>query len=209
MTPDQWRDDPVAQRKTWITVGVGSVMLAALMLPSGLMHPWRWRRAQPQAPVFRPDMQQTRPPVQIAPAAPAPAPALPLAGKWKGAGVLAPNHGLCQLALEVTPASDGKASGYTTLFCQPPASDYVNGRVRNLNPTIGKSINPTSAILSGIAGPDGVTHFTVTKNIGVAESAHGCNMTTADATPFGPGRIAFEWHEEHCPGGQIVLGRAR
>jgi hypothetical protein len=208
MLIEEWRDDPAAQRKTWITVAVCCVVLVALMLPSGLMNSWRSRHAQP---VVRPEMQQTRPPVQIAPAsAPQAAPPLELAGKWKGAAVLAPHHGLCQLALEVTATSDGKPSGYTTLVCQPPASDYANGRLRTLNPmTLGKGINPTSAILSGIVGPNGITHFTVTKNIGVGETEHGCNMTTADATPFGPGRIAFEWHEQNCPGGQIVLGRTR
>ena len=223
MTLQEWRENPSAQKKTWIALGAVGVMLTVLWLPS-LNDLKRFFSIRPHAATARkvivePPHSSQAPSVPLMPVIPpTEAPALPpiaqlsapLTGKWAGAAFLPPQHGLCRLTLEVGSNPDGTSSGYSTLGCQPPASDYSGGRVATpLAMQLAKAVNPASAILTGTTDANGVLHFKVMKNIGVAEASHGCNMTSADATPFGAGRMAFEWHEEGCPGGQIVMSHTK
>lgn len=214
MTRTEWNNNPSAQKKTYIAAGILGFMLLLLWLPSlhSLRHIFSPKRGTltttPAQRAVDPRPQVHTPPGPP-PAAPAPNSVVTaFTGKWQGHAALPPQHGFCTLTLEIGSNPDGTSSGYSTLACQPPPSDYAGGRVRAANQLLMGS-NPSSAILTGTTDASGVLHFKVTQNIGVAQANHGCNMLSADATPFGQGRIAFEWHEENCLGGQMVMTRLR
>ena len=222
MRLEDWRNDPSAQKKTWIAASIVAVMLGLLWLPSPASVKQlfaRRRRAETKVAVIRPVPADEIRAIPIpatphdnsvsTPASSASAPSL-LAGIWSGMAALPPQHGMCKLALELNTDASGTATAYSTLACQPPATDYLGGKI-SAGSLMGLQtmLNPTSAIMTGTTDANGVLHLKVTKNVGVAEANHGCSMASAEATPFGGARLAFEWHEENCPGGQMLLVRAK
>ncbi len=68
-----------------------------------------------------------------------------------------------------------------------------------------KGVNTAGgAVLTG-APENGSIHFHVDKSFGAEIS--GCAPTTFAVTPFGTNKIAAQWQEAGCQGGEILLWR--
>ena len=128
-----------------------------------------------------------------------------LTGTWKGRGALT-GHGLCDLRLELreTHEAPGHYTGYSALSClniaplmTPKARNRASANCRN-------RLNPAASILTGVP-EDGSIRFHVDKTIN--PDINGCAATSFTATPFGTNRIAVQWQEGSCQGGQIILGK--
>lgn len=214
MTLESWRADPQAQKKTWILLACVGAALTLLLLPLPAFKRWvtgkgsaanNARQVTPHGREITNGSGTTPPqprvPVHVSPVA-------PFVGHWRGNAALPPQHGNCTLTLEITANPDDTSTGDSSLACAPPMIDIVSDP-KHFDPAkvmaLQAGLNPSSAILNGTLDATGTLQFSVKQNIGVAEANHGCNMTGAEATRFGGNRIAFTWHEEGCPGGQIVL----
>jgi len=170
-----------------------------------------------QAAYYR---QQAIRAAQLAKAAPKPPPpqpakpnrpALPflttlsnLSGFWKGQNLVA-GQGFCTLALELremeTPAN---YTAYSTLSCKAPPSLWGLKGGQLLPPRMRDEMLPTAITLNGTP-ENGAIRFQVDKT--VVSSMSSCATTSFIVTPFGTNRIAAEWREGLCQGGQILMAR--
>ena len=66
-------------------------------------------------------------------------------------------------------------------------------------------MNPAAAILTGTP-ENGSLHFRVDKTVGA--DVDGCAATSFTAMPFGTNKIAVQWQDGSCQGGQIVLNKS-
>jgi hypothetical protein len=126
-----------------------------------------------------------------------------LSGTWNGRGALT-GRGICSLRLELreTQAGTGHYTGYSTLSClNIPA---LMSRAHHAS-GIQNHMNPAANILTG-EPENGSIRFKVDKSI--SADANGCAATSFTATPFGSNKIAVQWQEGNCQGGEILLGRS-
>jgi hypothetical protein len=128
-----------------------------------------------------------------------------LSGTWKGEGALT-GHGICTLRLELreTENTPGHYTGYSTLSCENVAPLMQPG-ARNRAYALKNKMDPAASILSGVP-ENGSIHFHVDKTINTHPG--GCAATSFTATPFGTNKIAVQWQEGECQGGEILLGRS-
>jgi len=126
-----------------------------------------------------------------------------LSGTWNGRGALT-GRGICSLRLELreTNEAPGHYTGYSTLSClNIPA---LMSRAHHAS-GIQNHMNPAADILTG-EPENGSIRFKVDKSI--SADANGCAATSFTATPFGSNKIAVQWQEGNCQGGEILLGRS-
>lgn len=127
-----------------------------------------------------------------------------LSGFWKGQNLVA-GQGFCTLALELremeTPAN---YTAYSTLSCMAPPSLWGLKGGQLLPPRMRDEMLPTAITLQGMP-ENGVIRFQVDKT--VVSPMSRCATTSFTVTPFGTNRIAAEWHEGLCQGGQILMAR--
>jgi hypothetical protein len=132
---------------------------------------------------------------------------LNLPGHWVGRAFL-PGRGICALQFELRETNDapGRYAGYSSLACQRvPALMAPQGRASPPSSMMSQ-MNPTSAILSGTM-ENGSIHFRVDQTID--PDTRACAATSFLVSPFGMNRIAVQWQERNCPGGQMILQRTR
>ena len=150
-----------------------------------------------------------RPPAAALPG-PVVAPALPVTteflGIWTGSA-LTPTLETCQVRLEMRPAVDkpGFFSGFETRSCVPTGM-LVGGRVEKDVATLIRDASPISAIMTGSV-INGDMVFQVEKTVGAQTGP--CQLTGYSASPFGTGQLMAQWQEGSCPGGHMLLTRAR
>jgi hypothetical protein len=162
--------------------------------------------------------QAMRSAMERAKAAPRPAPAPPkkpvnpflttvnnLQGFWVGRGMLN-TRGMCTLKLELrdVPDSAGHYTDYSTLGCQPIAAMFRMGGGRILPQEIRNMQNPKAVILTG-EPQNGAIRFIIENT--VVGDAGECATSSFTVTPFGTNRIAADWTEGACRGGQLLLDR--
>ena len=176
----------------WIGCGVLAVVYYTPSFVGMAMRP----AYQPQnAPGKPTPFGNARQPVFSAPIAPF----RELIGQYVGRAAL-PGRGLCNLRFELRDnrAQAGAFSGYSTLVCTP----LIQRRWPQNMYTAAIGPRPTSAILSGEAGDDGI-RFRVDDTISVAE---GCKPTGFVIKPFGTNQVAASWVDA-CKGGAMMLSR--
>lgn len=127
-----------------------------------------------------------------------------LSGFWKGQNLVA-GQGFCTLALELremeTPAN---YTAYSTLSCMAPPSLWGLKGGQLLPPRMRDQMLPTAITLQGTP-ENGAIHFQVDKT--VVSPMSSCATTSFMVTPFGTNRIAAQWREGLCQGGQILMAR--
>lgn len=128
-----------------------------------------------------------------------------ISGLWMGQDVLA-GRGLCTRRLELREAPDtpGNYTGYSTLSCiRPPGLVSLQGE-RRLPNQIRNQLKPTAIIMTG-APENGAILFHVDKTVvGINDD---CATSAFTVTPFGTNKIAAQWQEGSCQGGQVILNR--
>ncbi len=145
------------------------------------------------------------------PPAPPPRPVLPwlttvtnLSGFWKGQNLVV-NQGFCTLNLEMretdTPAN---YIGYSTLSCRTPSSLWGLKGGQQLPPAMREQMLPTAIVMTGTP-VNGAIRFQVNRT--VVSPASGCETTSYTVTPFGTNRVAVQWLDGLCLGGQILMNR--
>jgi hypothetical protein len=127
-----------------------------------------------------------------------------LSGFWKGQNLVA-GQGFCTLGLELreleTPAN---YTAYSTLSCMAPPSLWGLKGGQLLPPRMRDEMLPTAITLQGTP-ENGAIRFQVDKT--VVSPMSGCATTSFMVTPFGTNRIAAQWREGLCQGGQILMAR--
>lgn len=127
-----------------------------------------------------------------------------LTGTWQGQGAMS-GRGLCTLKLELreTENAPGHYTGYSTLACRNDPA-LMQPRARNRAFALRNRMDPAASVLTG-APENGSIRFHVEKTI--SADANGCAATSFTATPFGTNKIAVQWQEGSCQGGEILLSR--
>jgi hypothetical protein len=127
-----------------------------------------------------------------------------LSGFWKGQNLVA-GQGFCTLGLELreqeTPAN---YIAYSTLSCMAPPSLWGLKGGQLLPPRMRDEMLPTAITLQGTP-ENGAIRFQVDKT--VVSPMSGCATTSFMVTPFGTNRVAAQWREGLCQGGQILMAR--
>ena len=127
------------------------------------------------------------------------------AGKYSGGGLIKTRQ--CKMELELDPPDpQGGYTAYMTITCFSPGfivgmtpAERASGAMNLAN-----QFTPASAALSGSVVVVAIK-LKATKSIETL--ADGCPLAGASITPFGFGRIALDWEETGCPGGQLILQR--
>lgn len=160
------------------------------------------QRARAKAKAAAPGTQGTAP--AIHPPAPGLTNITNLSGTWRGQGAIR-NRALCTLKLELrdSQGSPGNYAGYSTLSCLNAGQLSAlkgHGLLRMRGP-----FTPAAVILNGTP-ENGSIRFRVDKT--VSADADGCELSGFTATPFGTNKIAVQWQEGSCAGGEILLDRS-
>jgi hypothetical protein len=135
----------------------------------------------------------------VAPSAIANAQSIPLAGKYGGDGMAKTR--LCKMELELHPPDlQGQYTGYTSLACWPAAA--MVGQGPHTAEGVVTKFRPAGAILTGSA-VNGTIKLKANKTIETL--ADGCPISGLSIVSFGVGRVAVDWDETGCEGGQLVL----
>lgn len=219
MTREEFKNNPEAQKKFYILIGAVGLALLWLLYGGSAKTALRVMTAKKQSTAVNvqppPNTSAvTYPPRVVAAPAPQQQPQSNLSGQWRGTVNLerlpGSERGHCTVTLKITQNPDGSSAGYSTLGCaQTLASMMNNNRRVDIHEVLKDQAginNPSSAILTGTRDASGKLHFTVNQNIGVAEALKGCNMTSAEATPFADG-LSFSWKEDGCSGGELIMTR--
>ena len=129
---------------------------------------------------------------------------VPLSGFWKGQALVV-NQGLCTLNLEMRD-TDAPANyiGYSTLSCATPPSLWGLKGGQQLPPAMREQMLPTAIVMTGTP-VNGAIRFQVNRT--VVSPASGCETTSYTVTPFGTNRVAVQWLDGLCLGGQILMTR--
>ncbi len=139
-------------------------------------------------------------PVVQAPVTPNPAAQFALlSGKFAGEGMV--KERICKMELELNPPDpQGGFAGYTSLSC------FSNGSLVGAGPRTATGVvnqfRPASAILTGSVVGSAIK---LKANKSIETLSDGCALSGLSIVSFGTGRIAVDWDEDGCPGGQIVL----
>ncbi len=138
--------------------------------------------------------------------APAPPVTTQFLGVWTGSA-LTPTLETCQVRLEMRPDQDkpGFFSGFETRSCVPTGL-LVGGRVEKDVASLIRDASPVSATMTGSV-INGDMVFQVEKTVGAQTGP--CQLTGYSASPFGTGQLMAQWQEGSCPGGHMLLTRAR
>jgi hypothetical protein len=122
----------------------------------------------------------------VKPAAPPP---LKIAGIWRGKTAVG-KLGVCDVRVELVENTAGQFTGYPSFSCG-------NGRA---------PANVDAAILTGALEGNAI-HFRIDKTIGI--DLNGCAITSFAVTQFGASQLVAEWQKGNCPGGNVILQRAK
>jgi hypothetical protein len=147
-------------------------------------------------------------PMAVVPAVQAPSPAAQLAllsGKYGGDGLVKTRQ--CKMELELNPPDpQGNYTAYTSVTCFSPSAIIGMTPSQRANGAMGlaNQFTPAGAVLSGSV-VDGAIKLKTNKSIETL--ADGCPITGLSIVGFGLGRIAVDWDENGCPGGQLILQR--
>ena len=93
---------------------------------------------------------------------------------------------------------------YSTLSCMAPPSLWGLKGGQLLPPRMRDEMLPTAITLQGTP-ENGAIRFQVDKT--VVSPMSGCATTSFMVTPFGTNRVAAQWREGLCQGGQILMAR--
>ena len=198
---------PQQKKAGWI---IGAVLLTVHFAPGVIAAA---RRSFSPPPPARP--LPVRPVAVAPPPPPAPDPAAvalfqattQFAGIWTGSALDA-DQNRCSIRLEMRPSLDkpGAFSGYESRSCFP-VSVLQGGKIRKDDiPTIIRETSPVSATMTGSV-INGAMVFQIDNIVGARPGP--CQLTGYSASPFGSGQIMAEWQEGSCPGGHMLLVKAR
>ena len=126
-----------------------------------------------------------------------------LSGMWEGRGPT-PSRGICNLHLELKQGDPGQYKGYSRFNCiQLQSMEKPTDPSPIFN--MAQNITPQAAVLTGRV-EKGTIHLHTAKAIGT--DGNGCSITELILTPFGATRVAAEWKEGTCQGGNLMMQRA-
>ena len=197
------------KKLAWI---VGGILLAIHFAP-GLWSSARqaWTSRDQASHSQKPSPTHYAPAVPPTPApVPAPSPDAQFAklmGIWYGTGIKPGSTDFCHLKLELhtDPAKPGLYTAYSTRSCGPVPFMSHNTVFADRTAEIIRKMTPTSTILTGPV-ENGSIHLKLEQSIGT--SADGCEPNAYTLTPFGDTQLAAHWDDDHCAGGQYLMGRS-
>jgi hypothetical protein len=186
-----------------------ALVLVVLHFANPLIMTIRQRLSAPAPAVFQ--KPATAAPLVRAQVAP-PAPVVPppagakFVGTWLGSALM-PNQDTCQLRLEIR-SSDQKPGDYTGFLTRRciPTAPIRGGKINQQSiPGFIETTSPVSAVLSGPV-VDGALQLRLLRAIGAAPDH--CDLTDMTVSEFAE-QIAAQWQPGSCPGGQMLLSKAR
>ena len=95
-------------------------------------------------------------------------------------------------------------AGYFSLTCAENPL-VIAAKARNDPSAIFTTVNPAASVITG-APEGGSIRFSVDNTI--STDTDGCATTSFMVTPFGTNRIAAQWREGRCQGGQVILEKS-
>jgi hypothetical protein len=164
----------------------------ALWICGGLYlasYPVRWAMDYSRQVAFYQQQAVRAAQQRSAPKPAAASPSLKLAGIWRGKTAVG-KLGVCDVRVELVENPAEHFTGYPSFSCG-------NGRA---------PANVDAAILTGALEGNAV-RFHIDKTIGT--DLGGCAVTSFAVTQFGANQLAAEWQKGNCPGGNVILQRAK
>ena len=188
------------KRKKYITIGLAA--LGLIYFAPRLLWVYQQHQVAGQHPSAKPSPAIPMQP-STSPAAPPAIPFVIAMGRYAGDSFDKTRQ--CRINLEIRPQGQSYL-GYVTMVCFNPFPALKKGPPSLATSPIMQTMRqmtPASAIMTG-AVRNGDLVFTVDKSIGTLSD--GCALTgTFTVSTFGLGKVAAQWQEGTCEGGDLIL----